>query len=284
MALVHGTITPIPDTKPEAVPDLWNTRYEEIDDNFADIDNRLESAESDIEGVDSDTQNSVMAGLLAAMDTAGLAMREVDRTRNVRLQEGEVTIYNRGVISGCTVSVSATTRNLDLAGGRPFAHGRGYSASTAEGAASVPPNTEDEDGVCYAYLLIDDDGSVACNCTDLNGKIPAAGIEIACLAIPSGNTEETDPNLAEVTITDTRRVEPLWPLAAQDAPVAYIELPYVLPDTDYAVLHEIVSCEGGRLQAGDIEIQDRLYNGFKILSSGSADAVKIRYRVSRLGI
>lgn len=32
--LPHSVITPIPDTEPEAVPSLWNTRYAEIDENF----------------------------------------------------------------------------------------------------------------------------------------------------------------------------------------------------------------------------------------------------------
>lgn len=34
IVLPHKTITAIPDTEPPAVPDLWNTRYDEIDENF----------------------------------------------------------------------------------------------------------------------------------------------------------------------------------------------------------------------------------------------------------
>lgn len=32
--LPHQNITAIPDTEPEAVPELWNSRYREIDENF----------------------------------------------------------------------------------------------------------------------------------------------------------------------------------------------------------------------------------------------------------
>lgn len=46
MVLPHITITPIPDTEPDATPDLWNTRYSEIDENFAAIDTAIESLSS----------------------------------------------------------------------------------------------------------------------------------------------------------------------------------------------------------------------------------------------
>ena len=37
--LNYSTITPIPDTEPEAIPSLWNTRYTEIDSNFSTLAN-----------------------------------------------------------------------------------------------------------------------------------------------------------------------------------------------------------------------------------------------------
>ena len=39
LLLPFTVITPIPDTEPEAVPSLWNTRYSEIDANFRRIAN-----------------------------------------------------------------------------------------------------------------------------------------------------------------------------------------------------------------------------------------------------
>lgn len=48
MALVHNNITPIPESPaPDAVPVLWNDRYDEIDDNFQGLDTRLVSVEGD---------------------------------------------------------------------------------------------------------------------------------------------------------------------------------------------------------------------------------------------
>lgn len=48
MTLPHSTITPIPNTEPEAVPSLWNTRYVEIDENFANLDTRTTALETEV--------------------------------------------------------------------------------------------------------------------------------------------------------------------------------------------------------------------------------------------
>ena len=48
MTLINEHITPIPDTDPDAIPSLWNTRYDEIDENFEGLDGRTEVIETDI--------------------------------------------------------------------------------------------------------------------------------------------------------------------------------------------------------------------------------------------
>ncbi len=48
MALPHSSITPIPNNEPDAVPALWNTRYAEIDDNFANINGRTIAIEGEL--------------------------------------------------------------------------------------------------------------------------------------------------------------------------------------------------------------------------------------------
>lgn len=47
-ALPHPQITPLPNTEPDAVPDLWNTRYQQIDENFDNLDGRTEAVENEI--------------------------------------------------------------------------------------------------------------------------------------------------------------------------------------------------------------------------------------------
>ncbi|MEH0020894.1 MAG: SBBP repeat-containing protein [Desulfobacter sp.] len=46
----HDTITPLPDNEPDAVPELWNSRYREMDDNFTALDNHLASVLDSITG------------------------------------------------------------------------------------------------------------------------------------------------------------------------------------------------------------------------------------------
>ncbi|WP_219061108.1 hypothetical protein [Pseudomonas sp. UMAB-08] len=48
MPLPHSSITPLPNNEPDAVPSLWNTRYEEIDANFNNLDGRQELSEADL--------------------------------------------------------------------------------------------------------------------------------------------------------------------------------------------------------------------------------------------
>ena len=109
MALPHNSITPIPNNEPDAVPSLWNTRYQEIDENFANIDGRvasreneinqarggkasldqrLDEMESDIGATSVDMQNATAAALKFAIDQAALANYGVRALREQAQQEG----------------------------------------------------------------------------------------------------------------------------------------------------------------------------------------------------
>jgi hypothetical protein len=48
MTLEHQTITPLPNDKPDAVPELWNSRYREIDENQQGHDAQIEAAKATI--------------------------------------------------------------------------------------------------------------------------------------------------------------------------------------------------------------------------------------------
>jgi hypothetical protein len=201
----------------------------------------------------------------------------------VLIQEGEVTILNRGIISGCSISKSDNaTRNLNLAAGKSFVHGRTYSANELLNTAAVPANNTAAAAICYAYLFTDENGDIQCDCTSLGEAVPENGIEIYSMSVPAGNNETTDPYLANVTLTDTRRLEPNWPNLFENPAFVYVPLANILPDSDYAVAAELVSLEGGRQQAGELLVEDRLKNGFKFYLAGAADAVVVRYVVTRL--
>lgn len=232
-----------------------------------------------VEGPEPEFQNNLIATVLEAMDLAALANRELDRFRRVRIQEGETIIYNRGIITGCTITrKAANVRILSLALGRLFIHGRSYSVAANTDATSVPPNPGGSSATCYVYLYIDVNGAVQCQCTPLNTAVPSTGLVIYTIAVPAGSTGDSDA----FTITDARRLCAMWPNVFVYPSYALISLPYVLPDANYAVHLDVVSCEGGRQQIGALEVEDRLTNGFKIFLAGAADAVKIRYHVQRM--
>ena len=54
MSLPNQNITPIPNNEPDAVPSLWNTRYQEIDENFAALDERQASVEDELNAAKGD--------------------------------------------------------------------------------------------------------------------------------------------------------------------------------------------------------------------------------------
>ncbi len=300
VALPHAAITPIPNNEPDAVPSLWNDRYLEIDENFGNLNGRtgamesevqaarggkesinarLDQVETNMEGLDPEFQNNLIAAVLAATDMAALANRELERFRRVRIQEGETTIYNRGIISGCAITRKAAgVRVLSLALGSLFIHGRRYVVTADTDATAVPPNSGASSAICYVYLYVDENGEVQCQCTALNTAVPSNGLTIYTITVPAGSTGDGDA----FTITDVRRAEAGWPNVFAAPVYAAIALPYVLPDTNYGVHLDVVSCEGGRQQIGDLEVADRLTNGFKIYLGGAADAVCIRYTVQRM--
>jgi hypothetical protein len=54
MSLPNQNITPIPNNEPDAVPSLWNTRYQEIDENFASLDERQTTVEDELNAAKGD--------------------------------------------------------------------------------------------------------------------------------------------------------------------------------------------------------------------------------------
>jgi len=303
MSLPNSNITKIPDNEPDAVPALWNTRYEEIDENFtnldsrtegmetevseargeeSDLDSRLDKLQSSIEGLDPDMQNAIISMVTEAVDLAGLAGREIQTTLNKRFQTGIITIENRGVTSGCTVSKSTdATRNLNLAAGTFFMKGRILPVKDQPNGASVPSNNTDEQQSCYAYLQMAD-GSLDFACTELGNDVPDGGLPLYRVDVPAGNDESTDPYLDNCTLTDIRRVESGFPQEMSTSPAEYAELEYEMDSTDYQVDLEIESFDGSGFQLGYIYTENKARNGFDIYYNGAADNLQVRWTARKL--
>ena len=303
MALPHTSISPIPNNEPDAVPSLWNTRYQEIDENFADHETRLASRETELNNarggkanlaarlteMDSnigatsvDMQNATAAALKFALDQAALANYGVRALREQAQQEGVVTILNRGVVSGCAASKSGTAaRNLNISAGVCFANGRAYSVADGTNAASVPSNTGAGSVTVYAYLFKDSGDLWRLAVTPIGSELPNGAIKIYNVTIPANSTDATDPNLTNVTLTDVRRVEVQFPQLL-NSPASASPVLQTLSANDYNLDFDVVSSVGAPCEEKSVVVSSRATNGFTVLLASAADNVVLRWKASKL--
>lgn len=303
MALPHPNISQIPNNEPDAVPSLWNTRYQEIDENFADHESRLAARETELNNarggkanlaarlteMDSnigatsvDMQNATAAALKFALDQAALANYSVRALREQAQQEGVVTIKNRGIVKGCSVSKSTTAaRNLNITSGVCFANGRAYSVSDGNNAASVPSNIGSSSVVVYAYLLQDANGLWRLAVTPIGTTVPDGAIIIYNLTIPANSTDATDPNLTGVAMTDVRRIEAQFPQLL-NSPASVSPALQTLGANDYSLSFDVVSAAGAPCDSRHIVVASRATNGFSVYLASAADNVVLRWRASKL--
>lgn len=302
MPLPVNNITQIPNNEPDAVPSLWNTRYDEIDQNFAYLEAGRADAESELAGargekpslgarieeiaqqvtqLSPEFQDHLAGAIKYALDQAGVANRSVQALKQQIQQEGELLIENRGVVSGCTVAKSTTAaRNLNLAAGTCFANGRSYSVSSGDNMASVPSNIGTGSTTVVAYLYLSASGWKLA-VTAIGEAVPAGAIRLYNITIPANSTDATDPNLANVTLTSVRRVEAGFPQFL-DTPVSQFVSINTLSANDYRIDIDVVSADGAPCDRKALSIASRASNGYTLELASAADNVRVRYRVSKL--
>lgn len=311
MALPHANITQIPNNEPDAVPGLWNVRYDEIDDNFeylegqrsshassisalssevttaragsANLDARLDAIDSELALVSPEGQQMLGTSIMFALDQAALATQGVQLLRTHQQQEGEVTLTNRGVIRGCDLTKSSTSaRNLSISTGIAFAHGRMWIVPEEINAASVPSNPGVNSETVFAYLYYDaPTGQMRVSVTPIGSNVPSYGIHIFTITIPAGNTDETDQFLGSVTLVGVRRFEPNYP-RLMTSPVTHSISLKTLSASDYRLDFEVVSADGEPVTDEHIRVFSRATNGFLVQLATGADNVTIRWRASKL--
>jgi hypothetical protein len=220
-----------------------------------------------------------------AIDMGSLANREIEKTISQRFQSGVLVIPNRGVISGCTVSKSASAvRNLSLSAGAFFLNGVEHPCPEFQNTALIPANYGDVAQNCYAYIYMDANNTVKFACTPLGGSVPEGGLSLYRFTVPAGNTETNDPYLGSVTMTDVRRVEAGYPVQFNSIPYASVALPYNMLDSNYEVVIDILSFKGGGGQRPYVYPGDKAANGFKLYVEGSLDAVNVRWTAIKLNL
>jgi hypothetical protein len=231
-------------------------------------------------------QAESFGALAAALDYAGLAARENQKTMKQRIQTGMVQITNRGVISGCAVTKSTNAvRNISLGAGAFFVQGQEIICPAFTNTSLVPPNNGTTAQTCYAYLYVDSDGrTVRFACTPFGGSVPEGGVALYRFTVPAGNTEVNDPYLAAVTMTDVRRMEPGFPVQFNAIAYASVSLPYSMIDADYEVVFDIIDFKGGVTQRPAVYAGNKAANGFRLYAEGTLDTVNIRWTALKMSL
>lgn len=294
----QGFVRQLETTDPKH-PDTWNPNYQTLINNDAYLKQRADQVdaargthptlvariaeiEATQEGTGIDYANSEAAALKFALTTAAHANYSVQALKQQIQQEGEITITNRGVVSGCSITKSTTAaRNLSISSGKCFANGRMYSVSDGVNAASVPPNTGSGSVVVHAYLYQDAATLWRLAVTAIGQSVPDGAIRIYNVTIPAGSTDATDPNLNNVTLTDVRRIETSFP-SLLDNPASTSIAINTLAANDYRVDFDVVSAVGGPCPREAITVASRATNGLTLELASAADSVRVRYRVSKL--
>ncbi len=225
---------------------------------------------------EAETKKSVLKYLVQQVNAANT---ELDKWQNQRVQQGEATLYNKYVRSGCVVNAVPGTRNIKVTKtgtylasnySLVYVDGHIYSiADTENSVAAVPTNTGTTAVNYYAYV----DGNASNGYTvRIADAVPVGKLGLYRITVPAGDTAA---NLNAVSFADIRRVEgsenyyntrptvsvPMPGYAAVDAP-------------DYDVHLSVLSHDG--VNPG-IEVIERQSGFFTVALTGEADNVKFRW-------
>ena len=223
------------------------------------------------------------ATLMFAMTQGSVANQSVNALKEQIQQEGEITLTNRGVITGCTITKSTTAaRNLNFVGGSAFMSGRRYLAPSKDNTAIVPPNTTAANVTVKAYLYFNAASQVMrLAVTNIGDALPVDAIHLYNITIPPASTDATDPYLNNVTLTSVRRVESSFPRLLDNPVITTISI-NTLRAADYRLDFDVVSFSGGQCDPDNIAIQSRATNGFTLTLASDADNVVVRWKASKL--
>ena len=220
---------------------------------------------------------------LADAETLGqVCWTELDKWKKQKIQQGKITLYNKFVVAGCVVGAVPGTRNIQITRTGTYDK-NGYSLFFADGqlrafddvqssVAAIPVNTGTATQTYYSYLLKDGDTYKP----HVDTTVPDGAIRLYRITVPAG---DTGADLSKVGFADERRVETNYSAYYNSLPFAMVTLPgYTMPDApDYGVDLEVESASGGLDTVGQLRAIEKDNNGFKIVTSGTADNIVIRW-------
>lgn len=243
---------------------------------FGSLQAKLSSIEGQVAAVDVDMVNLQQAALKFALDQATQANTSIRSLHQHAQQEGEVTLTNRGLVSGGVITKFGTSRLLSIALGKCFINGRTYSIA-AQQSLSVPEGGVASE-VCYGYLALDASENLIFRVTQFGVDVPSNGIQVCSVTVPAGNTAA---DLTGVTVTAIARVEANYPISL-DSPATASAMINIMDANDYRVDFDVVSFDGAPCDAKALVVTGRQTNGFTVTLASAADNVVVRWRASRL--
>lgn len=248
---------------------------------FGSLDARLDALNEQAQALGVDMADMSGATLKFAVDMASQANMQANALQTHLQQQGEVTLFNRGVIRGCEVTRNTiVARNLNIASGAAFMGGQSWIVPAKEGAASVPINDSDMPIYLKAYLKPSMDGAyMVLGVTSALGVLPEDAVHIYNLTVPAGDTTS---DLNAVTITSVRRIESEFPRVINSESTLYIPLNKNLMDGDYQLDFEVIESQGKAADHSDIKPYSKAGNGFSLRCLSSADGIKVKWKLSYL--
>lgn len=224
-----------------------------------------------------------LGAALSDAETLGqVCWTELDKWRKQKIQQGTVTLYNKFIVAGCIVGAVPGTRNIQITRTGTYDKTQ-YSLFFADGqlrafddvqssVAAVPTNSGTAAQTYYSYLLKDGDTYKP----RVDTTVPAGAIRLYRITVPAG---DTGADLSKVGFADERRVETNYSAYYNSLPFAMVTLPgYTMPDAPaYGVELEVESASGGLDTVGQLRAIEKSNNGFKIVASGTADNIVIRW-------
>ncbi len=217
-----------------------------------------------------------------ALDQARLANDGVKSLNRINQQQGEFTLYNAGVVSGCVLSITGVERKCSITAGVCFIDGRKYYVP-AQNSYTGAPYAGAGGLVVYLYLALVNGIprlEITPNNAANNPSIPVGMVPLASLTLPA---DSADAALAGATIS--ARICPTesnYPISV-DSPVTYtVPLINVLPDTNYTIEFEVLSSTGSPCDERSLKVTTRNTNNFIVTLCSAADDVVVRWKLSRL--
>ncbi|WP_368153971.1 hypothetical protein [Aeromonas sp. s9] len=250
---------------------------------------RQDSLIQRVDDLEETTDQELMATMgqeiVRGMEQAALAFSEIEKTKKFRNQTGKVRFVNRGTRRGCTVTKSTTaTRNLTFEEGELFANGRVYFLPLRINGAAVPSNNTAAPATCVAFARITANG-IELDVSNLGADAPADAIPLYRISVPAGNNSGSDQYLANVTLTDVRRIEPDYPLILASPPAALVLWPFPFPvgDLGWQLAIDMVSSSGDAA-AHHVLVSERASNGARLTLAHYADDVIVKYSLTNNGV